>query len=82
VALGHFIAGQFFSGLVIAALLITLPYSSPLDLASSILVNDKALWDKTGFGMNWAVMNHLAMNCASPHSNKRCLIHNPHLRKI
>jgi hypothetical protein len=51
------------SGLFIAALVIASPYSLPYSLASSILGNDKALWDELGFAMNWAEMNSLAMNC-------------------
>jgi hypothetical protein len=40
---------QFISGLFIAAIFITRPYSSTYNLASSILGNDKALWDEQGF---------------------------------
>jgi hypothetical protein len=57
-ALGQFIDGQFST-----ALLINKPYSSPFNLALSILGNDKALWDEQGFAMNWAGMDSLAMNC-------------------
>jgi hypothetical protein len=47
----------------IAAILITRLCSSPCYLASSILGNDKALWDEQGLDINWAGMNSLVMSC-------------------
>jgi hypothetical protein len=54
--------GQFIPGLV-TALLITRLYSLPYDLASSILGNDKSLWDEKDFAVNWVGMNNLEINC-------------------
>jgi hypothetical protein len=50
-----------------AGFLLIKPYSSQFNLASSILGNDKALWDEQGFALNWAGMISLATNCPSAH---------------